>query len=88
LFAGFDISLRLQRFASRNNDSPDASPHHHIRSNIADGADGTVAEITDSKRQFEDKYHSSAYKQMTAKWSSWEIRCVDMRRDRALTSAS
>jgi hypothetical protein len=29
-----------------------------------------VAEITDSKRQFEDKYHSSASKQMAVELSS------------------
>jgi hypothetical protein len=29
-----------------------------------------VAEITDSKRQFEDKYHSSACKQMAVELSS------------------
>lgn len=69
-FARYGIPPQSQRFANRNDDSPGASPDHHIRRDVADDADGTVAEFTDSKRQFEDKCLSSARKQMSFEWSS------------------
>jgi hypothetical protein len=82
-----DLLPHAQTFASRSDDSPGASLHPHIRSDVIHDADGTVAAITDNKRQFEDKCRSAAYKCMAAELSS-ERRRVDLHRDRALTSVS